>query len=121
MHGETKTSDVLRTGTAREVAELHYQAVVEGNLDLWRATLKADYRPMVGRRGSTPDFWWRTGRKYATEYGVTYRFLRVDRADEHRQKLFFERLNADGTPRGMPVPIHLVRGEEGWRVEMATY
>ena len=112
---------LLEDASPQQVAELHYQAIVQGDRELWLATLTAEYRAMADRRGSTPDFWWQTGRRYATQYGVTYRFQRVDQEEPDRVKLFFYRLNADGSQRGMPVPIHLVKEEDGWRVEMVTY
>jgi len=53
--------------------------------------------------------------------GVTYRFRRVDREEPEYRKLFFDRLNADGSPRGRPVPIHLALEKDGRRVKMVTY
>jgi hypothetical protein len=104
-----------------EVASLHYQAIIDDNYDLWLATLTADNRGMADVRGSSPSLWWQTGRRYAEQYGVAYRFQRIDQEDAGYYKLFFERLNADGSPRGMPVPIHLVWEEDGWRVQTASY
>lgn len=105
----------------RKVAELHYRSIVEGEYTLWLETLTAENRALAGRKGTSPDFWWQTGRRYATEYGVTYRFQRVDYEEPDRCKLFFRRLNPDGSQRGSPVPVHLIREEDGWRVEMASY
>lgn len=105
----------------RQVAELHYRSIVEGEHPLWLETLTAENRAIANQKGSSPNFWWQTGRRYATQYGVTYRFQRVDREEPERCKLFFYRLSPDGSQRGSPVPIHLVREEEGWRVEIASY
>lgn len=115
------SSPIPPVASPREVAEIHYRALVEGNWDLWGATLTADNRAAASRRGSSPSFWWDTGRRYVTEYGVTYRFNRSEGIDETHVKLFFDRLGPDGTPRGMPVPIHLVLEDERWRVSIASY
>ncbi len=97
------------------------QEIVADDRALWLATLTAHERDMADKRGSSPDFWLQTGRRYATEYGVTYRFRRVDREEPEYRKLFFDRLNADGSPRGRPVPIHLALEKDGRRVKMVTY
>lgn len=113
--------EVLRGAPPRRVAELHYKAVVRGDRELWLATLSRDNREVADRRGSYPDLWWQTGRRYAVQYGVTYRFQKVAEESPKRVKLFFVRLNPDGSQRGMPVPIHLIKEEEGWRVDGVTY
>ena len=55
------------------------------------------------------------------QYGVYYEFDRVAEADDEDQKLFFARYNADGTPRGRPVPIRLIKENGEWRVNVASY
>jgi len=120
----TKVKDaplVPRDLSPRQVAEMHYQSVVQDNRPRWLATLNAHEFSMADKRGSSPDFWWETGRRYATEFGVTYHFDREDFQGEKRAKLFFKRIQADGSQRGRPVPIHLVLEEDGWRVRMVTY
>jgi|Deesub1362A_J573_1020465.scaffolds.fasta_scaffold02086_4 hypothetical protein len=117
----THNSVIPINASPRQVAELHYRSIVEGDHSLWIETLSGENRAIAGRKGSSPDFWWKTGRHYATKYGVTYRFQRVEYEEPNRCKLFFLRLNPDGSQRGSPVPIHLVREEEGWRVEIASY
>jgi ADP-ribose pyrophosphatase len=106
---------------AIRAGEAHYAALIRGDHPGWVATLTAHNREMAPRRGSSPDFWWQTGRRYVEEHGVTYAFARVDQLDEERAKLFFHRFNADGTPRGRPVPLHLRREAGAWRVETASY
>ncbi len=107
--------------SAREVAELHYKAIFEGERAVWVATLCERNREMADRRGSSPDFWWDTGRRYATRYGVHYRFRQVSIEDPDYQKIFFDRLNADGSRRGRPVPIHMVLEGDTWGVKTASY
>jgi len=122
--GNAPTSDVppaLEGLSAGEVAQLHYNSVYEGDRETWVATLSARNREMADRRGSSPDFWWDTGRRYATRYGVYYRFRQASIEEPEYQKLFFDRLNADGSRRGRPVPIHMVLEDDGWRVKIASY
>ena len=107
--------------SAREVAELHYKAIADGDRALWVATLSQRNREMADRRGSSPDFWWDTGRRYATRYGVYYRFRQIGIEEPDYQKLFFDRLNADGSRRGRPVPVHMILEDEVWQVKMVTY
>jgi len=107
--------------SAREVAELHYGAIADGNRTLWVATLSERNREMADRRGSSPDFWWDTGRRYATRYGVRYRFRQVGIEEPDYQKIFFDRLNADGSRRGRPVPIHMILENDVWRVKIGSY
>lgn len=111
----------LQDLSPREVAETHYDAIVADDRERWLTTLTAHNRDMADKRGSSPEFWWDTGRRYAKEFGVHYRFNRVEREEENRAKLFFDRLHADDSPRGRPVPIHLHREEDGWRVYVVTY
>lgn len=67
------------------------RAIVADDRALWLATLTAHERDMADKRGSSPDFCWQAGRRYATEYGVTYRFRRVDREEpEYRLILAYD-------------------------------
>jgi HEAT repeat protein len=55
---------------------------------------------------------------------LVYKIVKMSegsKKEPNRCKLFFLRLNPDGSQRGSPVPIHLAREEDGWRVEMASY
>ena len=107
--------------TATEVAGAHYRALVEGDRELWLATLRERYRQSSDVRGSTPDTWWNAGRQMVDRHGVTYEFERVDNATESEQKLFFKRFNADGSQRGRPVPIQLFVEAGEWRVKVVSY
>ena len=115
------TLPTLEGLSAREVAELHYKTIFEGHRAAWVATLSERNREMADRRGSSPDFWWDTGRRYATRYGVHYLFRQVGIEEPDYQKIFFDRLNADESRRGRPVPIHMVLEDDGWRVKTASY
>ncbi|MBN1262140.1 MAG: NUDIX hydrolase [Anaerolineae bacterium] len=115
-----EASDAPETA-AIQVAQAHYDAIAAGDRERWIATLNAQNRAMADRRGSSPDFWWSSGRRYAEEYGVTYHFHHTEPQDGSRIKLFFERRHPDGTRRGQPVPIHLEREGADWRVRIASY
>jgi len=115
------TTPSLEGLSAREVAEIHYKTIFEGQREAWVATLSERNREMADRRGSSPDFWWDTGRRYATRYGVHYQFRQVGIEEPDYQKIFFDRLNADESRRGRPVPIHMVLEDDGWRVKIASY
>ena len=112
---------LARGASATEVAKAHYRALVEGDQELWRATLRERYRDSVGVRGSTPHTWWDAGRRMVDAYGVSYEFERVAVETEAEQKLFFKRFNADGSPRGKPVPIQLFQENGEWRVKVVSY
>ena len=107
--------------SAAEVASTHYRALVEGDRELWRATLKASYVQALRVRGSTPHTWWEAGRRMVEGYGVTYELERVAEEGDTAQKLFFFRYNRDGSQRGRPVPIHLILEDGEWRVNVASY
>lgn len=107
--------------SAEEVSSTHYRALVEGDHDLWRATLKTSYRKAAEVRGSMPHTWWEAGRRMVEGHGVTYELERVAEAADTEKKLFFYRLNSDGSQRGRPVPIHLVLEDGEWRVNVASY
>lgn len=107
--------------SADEVARAHYRALAEGDRELWIATLKEFYQGQADTRGSRPDTWWNAGRRMTEQHGVYYEFDRVAEASDQGQKLFFARYNADGTPRGRPVPIHLINEDGEWRVNVASY
>lgn len=105
---------------AIRVASKHYEELVRGNREEWLKTIVSSIRRQADVRGSSIDFWWRTGRKLA-EKGVTYKFQRVDRIEKDRVKLFFLRVDKSGKQMGMPVPIHLVREDNKWWVNQPSY
>ena len=110
-----------RKASPRAIAQIHYDSVVSNDKNLWLKTLTANNKKLSDTKGSSPYFWWETGRKYAEKYGVYYTFLRVAEESERRVKLFFTRHNKDGSQRGMPVPITLVLENGEWRVDQASY
>jgi len=103
------------------VAEAHYGALFADNRALWVQTLDARSRQMADRRGAMPEHWWTSGRRYATQFGVTYHFERQDIVEDDYCKLFFVRRHPDGSQRGRPLPIHLVLEDDGWRVRTPSY
>lgn len=105
----------------RAVAELHYQALVDGNEPLWRTTLVARHRSPRRVNGSMPRVWWEAGRRRVTEGDVRYRFVRAEPAADGGARLLFEPVGPDGRRRGEPVRIHLSLSDEGWRVDDAAY
>lgn len=108
-------------GSPREVAEEFYEAIAAGDIERFKAALTtADREQMERVRGTSPEFWWESGRRYAEEYGVTWEFHGVREETDDKVILWFKRLNADGTQRGSPVPTHLVRDEGEWRIETAS-
>lgn len=105
----------------REVAEEFYAAIAAGDEERFKAALTTADREQMNRvRGTSPEFWWDSGRRYAEEYGVTWEFDGVREETDDKVVLWFKRLNADGTQRGSPVPIHLVLDEGEWRIETAS-
>jgi catechol 2,3-dioxygenase-like lactoylglutathione lyase family enzyme len=109
-----------QNASAPEVASVHYRALVEGDHQLWRATLRERYQQSADVRGSTPHTWWNAGRRMV-EHNVYYEFERVANSTETEQKLFFKRFNSDGSQRGRPVPIQLFLENGEWRVKIASY
>lgn len=110
-----------------EVAKLHYKFLMENNRKEWLKTFRKYHRDSADRYGSSPDFYWKTGRKYVDELGYWYEFKHKDegQSTDKKVKLFFHRYNKEGETQGAgPVPIHVVKDEEDndeWRVDVATY
>ena len=112
-------ANLRRSLSAREVAETFYNCIEKGDYDLWIQTLSQSNRDILTY--GSPWFWWATGRRYSQKYGVRWVFQREVYQDDKRAKLYFIRLNPDGSQRGMPVPIHLIRDvDREWRVETAS-
>lgn len=114
----------LKNGlTPQEVAEIFYKAIEEDNFETFKEAVIARYREQLNNkvRGVSPEFWWNAGRKYVEEFGVNWEFHELAQKSDERVKLFFVRIEEDGSQRGMPLPIHLIVDEDGeWRVETAT-
>jgi hypothetical protein len=106
----------------RAVADEFYEALVAGDDERFKATVKKLYREQMERaRGASPEFWWESGRRYVEEYGVRWEFDRTAEEEADHVKLFYRRLQADGSQRGSPLPIHLVVDDDGeWRVDVAS-
>ena len=108
---------------AKKFAQKHYDMLQQEDIKKWAATLTEENREKALNQvyGDSPDYWWKTGRRNFTLYGVSYRFHHVEYAENEYCKLFFVRLNPDGSERGMPVPIYLKKEKGKWRVEQASY
>ncbi|MBD3193005.1 MAG: hypothetical protein GF308_20375 [Candidatus Heimdallarchaeota archaeon] len=121
-------ADKVKPGmSAKQIAQLHYKLIMDNDRDEWLKTFRKYHRERADRYGSSPDLYWRTGRKYIDELGYSYKFKeKVDRqSSDQRIKFFFHRLNKQGKPQGSgQVPIILVKDEEDndeWRVDVASW
>ncbi|MEM3526258.1 MAG: hypothetical protein QXV37_02485 [Candidatus Jordarchaeaceae archaeon] len=110
------------TGDPKETAIRCYEALQKGDRDTWVKTLTLNLQKIVDVQGSSPSFWWTTGRHYIEDYGVYYEFLKEDKAPfPNTRKFFFKRKNPDGSDRGSPVPCTLRIDEDGvWRVDQQS-
>jgi len=105
--------------SAKKVGQLHYDSAMKGDRKTWETTLTARNRQTLERRG-TPFYWWDTACQRA-EIEVSYKFEREDTVTDTRAKLFFKRFNKDGSQRGKPVPLTLIKEEGEWRIHIASY
>jgi hypothetical protein len=106
-----------------EIAEIFYNAIEEDDFETFKETVKKQYREQLDKkiRGTSPEFWWNSGRKYVEEYGVRWEFHEVAEESPDKAKLFFVRIQKDGTQRGLPLPVHLIVDVDGeWRVDVAS-
>ncbi|MCP4231111.1 MAG: hypothetical protein GY771_13310 [bacterium] len=114
----------LKKGASpQEVAAYLYKAIENDDFGAFKEAILKRYREQFEKnvRGISPEFWWDSGRRYVTDYGVSWHFDRIDSEDEKHAKLFFQRKHPDGSNRGRPVPVHVVIDEDGeWRVQTAT-
>lgn len=117
MRKETMAK-VPKGASPREIGQLHYDAAMKGDKSTWEATLTKQ-----NQTGRMYRHYWEVCEQRAS-IGCYYEFGREDRVTDKRAKIFFKRFNADGSPRGRPVPLTLKRdkdqGEE-WRVHVASY
>lgn len=113
--------------SAKEIAILHYELIMDNDYDEWLKTFTKYHQGTASQYGSSPDLYWRTGRRYIDELGYSYKFKnKVDRqSTDKRIKFFFHRLNKEGKPQGSgQVPIILIKDEEDkdeWRVDVASW
>lgn len=121
-------TDKVKPGMSpEEVATLHYNLLMEDNRDEWLKTMRKFHQERADSYGSSPHFYWKTGRKYVDELGYSYAFKHKDekQSTDKKVKLFFHRLNKEGKKQGAgPVPIHVVKDKDDsdeWRVDVATY
>ncbi|NHJ03547.1 MAG: hypothetical protein EAX90_01900 [Candidatus Heimdallarchaeota archaeon] len=111
--------------SAKEIATLHYELLLEGNKEEWIKTIKKSLQSRIDDRGASPYYWWKTGRRYKEQYGYSYTYKLKDerQSSENHIKLFFHRLNKEGNQQGQ-VPIHLIKDEEEdgeWRVDVSSW
>ena len=110
-----------------EIATLHYELLMDDDRDEWLKTFRKYHQRQADRHGSSPDLYWRTGRKYVDKLGYSYKFKnKVDsQSSEKRIKFFFHRSSKEGKPQGSgQVPIHVVIDEEDdneWRIDVASW
>lgn len=94
------------------VALAHYAAIEADD----EAAFEASCWP-----STSTQFWWTTGRRYVTNYGVHWEYQRSDAQQGDRIKLWFIRIQADGSQRGMPLPCTVRQDEAGqWVVYSAS-
>ncbi|NHJ49766.1 MAG: hypothetical protein FK733_18385 [Asgard group archaeon] len=111
--------------TAKEIATLHYELIMANDYDEWLKTFRVFHQERAKSYGSSPDLYWRTGRRYIDELGYTYKFKNFveNQSSDKRKKFFFFRYNKDGDEQGQ-VPIHIVIDEDDkdeWRVDVASW
>lgn len=108
-----------------KVAELFYEYLMEDNKEKWLLTFRKHHQDQAERYGSSPDLYWRAGRKMQKDFGYVYKRVKEkdQQLDENRWKFWFQRYKPDGSKSASPAPITIVRDEdlEGeWRVDVAT-
>ncbi|MBS7288580.1 MAG: hypothetical protein KIH01_07520 [Candidatus Freyarchaeota archaeon] len=105
------------------IAIRHYELLEKGDYEGWRSTLLLHLQATADRSGSSPSFWWNTGRKYVDELGIRYKYLREEKLPyPNARKFLFKRKNPDGSDRGMPVPCLVTLDKDSvWRVEQPSY
>jgi hypothetical protein len=106
---------------ATRVAQKHYDLLQQDDLAKWAETLTMENRKALTTKGGSSRLWWEQGRGYFEQYGVHYKFNRVDQKNEGYCTLLFTKYNADGSVRGMPVPILIVKENGAWKVKQASY
>ena len=119
-------ADKVKPGMSpKEIATLFYDLLMANDETEWLKTMKIYHQNQAGRYGSSPNLYWKTGRKYVDELGYQYKFKNKvdDQSSEKHIKYFFHRLNREGGKQGSgQVPIHVIIDEDGeWRVDVASF
>jgi len=109
----------------QDVAEKHYKYLVENDIEMWKETLMSDMKQRMesGRYGSSGQYWWKAGRKLVDEGKIKYEFHREETKylSPNTKKYFFIRVKPDGEQMGYPLPISVMKDEDGrWKVISAT-
>jgi len=126
---EKELQTVIPGITPKQIAILHYKLLMEDNQKEWIKTLKKELQVIAGNPttfpGSSPYFWWITGRRCVDKHKYTYTFRNEETTEENYVKFFFNRLDKDGKPAMTgQVPIHVIKDEKSegeWRVDTASY
>ncbi len=107
---ETAPPPVTDADEAVAVVTTHYQALENDDKPGFEATCF---------ESTSTSFWWTTGRRYVTKYGVRWVYHAIE-PQPNGYKVFFRRIQADGSQRGSPVPC-TVKAENGrWLVYTST-
>lgn len=119
---KTKGKTTAGTGDPKEIAIRCYELLQKGDRNAWVKTLSLYLQEKADAEGSSAYFWWKTGRHYIEDYGVSYEFLKEDKTPyPNTKKFFFKRKNADGSDRGSPVPCTIRIDDDGvWRVDQQS-
>ncbi|MBN1945231.1 MAG: hypothetical protein JW797_06110 [Bradymonadales bacterium] len=116
------SQSTLTTGLEpKEVADIHYRAIQEGNHKLFVSTLCQELQDSVYNSYSQPDMWWRSAQRMRDLYGVSYEFAFARELGQSKAILFYQGKTAGGAAYGEQVPITLIRESGGWRVKQASY
>ena len=109
---------------ADEVAKKHYNLLMDDKYEEWLKTLNERARRQADTtmRGFKAEFYWNSGRKWVTEYGIRYEFEREGRSFmANTRTFFFNRVGKDGKNVGHPVKI-VMKPEDGeWKVSVPSY
>ncbi len=118
---------VKRGMTAKQIAVLHYQLLMKDKKTQWLKTIRKRLQDQAERYGSSPYFWWKTGRKRVDEQKFQYKYKNKDErySTKDHIKFFFHRLDEKGKPAGTgQVPIHVIRDPDDsneWRVDVSSW
>ena len=95
-------------------ATAHYRALEAND----RSAFEDTCSPSI-LRTSVPMY-WTTGRRYVEKYGVRWEYDHVQSVRADRYKVFFRRIQSDGSQRGSPVPCTVDLEGARWVVTTST-